>query len=72
MTQQTIIYPTATRRPATSLLSSLFRRTPSTTPNRRRSGRSEVAYEENRRHEPGTYAAVTGHEWAILMTMRPH
>jgi hypothetical protein len=72
MTQQTLLYPTSIRRPISSMLGSLFRRTPSATPKTRFSGRPDLAYVHYRSQVTGTYPSVTGHEWAILMTMRPH
>ena len=71
MTQQTLPYPTTTRRPVTSVLDILFRRTGSATPSTRFSRGPQVAKDRDRRREPGTHPSLTGHEFAILMTMRP-
>ena len=72
MTQQAVLQPTTTRRPVSSLLSSLSRRSPSATPNTRSSRRPGLAHDRRRTQVTETYPAVTGHQWAILMTMRPH
>lgn len=72
MTQQALVHPISTRRSVSSLLSGLFKRSRSATPNNRSGHRPDLAYDHHRAQTTAAYPALHEHEWAILMTMRPH